>query len=237
VIFLTEHARNAVLNAIGPLHGRLAMVPHGVNRRFFVAPRLQREPDQFTVERPCRLLYVSIVDAYKHQWCVAEAVARLRTEGLHVVLDLVGPPGSSSQLLAETLRRIDPGQKFVYVRGAIRYEELHSLYENADIGVFASSCENMPNILLEEMAAGLPIACSNYGPMPAMLGNAGVYFDPTRTVEIEQAIRRLIESSQLRTQLAEAAFERAGRYSWETCATETFRFLSQVATSGAVSSS
>ncbi len=237
VIFLTEYARKAVLSSIGSLRGRLALVPHGVSRRFFVAPRLQREPDQFTAERPCRLLYVSVIDAYKHQWCVAEAVARLRSQGLHVVLDLVGPPGSSSELLAGTLRQIDPKGQFVRVQGAIPYEALHSLYANADIGVFASSCENMPNILLEEMAAGLPIACSNRGPMPAMLGDAGVYFDPERTVEIELAIRRLIESSQLRTQLAEAAFRRAGTYSWESCATDTFHFLSQVATSGASSSS
>ena len=87
----------------------------------------------------------------------------------------------------------------------------------------------MPNILLESMAAGLPIACSNLGPMPEMLGDAGVYFNPEQPDEIAAAIRKLLESSELRANLAELAFQQAQLYSWERCAQETFDFLSQIA--------
>ena len=66
----------------------------------------------------------------------------------------------------------------------IPYHELHSEYKDADLGVFASSCENLPIILIEKMASGLPIACSNKGPMPEVLGSAGVYFDPENSYEI-----------------------------------------------------
>ena len=48
----------------------------------------------------------------------------------------------------------------------------------AELFVFASSCENLPNILIEGMAAGLPIACSRRPPMPEVLGDAGESFDP-----------------------------------------------------------
>jgi glycosyltransferase involved in cell wall biosynthesis len=88
----------------------------------------------------------------------------------------------------------------------------------------------MPNILLESMAAGLPIACSNMGPMPEMLGEAGVYFNPEQPDRIALAIRQLIDSRQLRADLAELAFQQAQLYSWQRCAAETFNFLAQVAT-------
>ena len=87
----------------------------------------------------------------------------------------------------------------------------------------------MPNILLETMASGLPVACSNRGPMPEVLGDAGVYFDPEQPQEIERALRKLIESPVLRSEMAKASYERSLQFTWERCATETFAFLAQTA--------
>src|SRR5207253_4012008 len=104
--------------------------------------------------------------------------------------------------------------------GAVPHGELQKRYAEAELCVFASTCENMPNILLENMASGLPIACSNRGPMPEVLGDAGLYFDPEDVVSIRDALRRLIESHDLRARLAQAAFQRAQVYSWQRCASE-----------------
>ena len=87
----------------------------------------------------------------------------------------------------------------------------------------------MPNILLEKMAAGLPIACSIRGPMPEILGDAGVYFDPENTEEIKEAVRELISRPDLRTKKAEGGFSRAKKFTWKRCADQTFAFLSTVA--------
>jgi glycosyltransferase involved in cell wall biosynthesis len=229
VIFLTQYARDTVLQIIGTLPGKIATIPHGVDPRFSCAPRPQRKLEEFNESNPCRVLYVSIVDAYKHQWHVAEAVAQLRTSGFPVTLDLVGPAyAPAMERLNETLQRVDPEARFIRYRGAVPHEELHGLYAAADINVFASSCENMPNILLEGMASGLPIACSNRGPMPEVLGDAGVYFDPEQPDEIAEAIRTLIESSELKTEKAQAAYERAQQFSWARCADATLGFLAQV---------
>ena len=118
-----------------------------------------------------------------------------------------------------------------YIRyvGELPHAELHKQYAQANLCLFASSCENMPNILLENMASGLPIACSNHNPMPEVLGDAGVYFDPESPIEITSAIRAMIESPELCASLAQASFERAQAYSWARCANETFEFLADVA--------
>jgi glycosyltransferase involved in cell wall biosynthesis len=229
VIFLTKYARESVLKVVGTLRAATAIIPHGVNPRFIVLPRPQRLPTEFTENQPCRVLYVSIVDMYKHQWHVAEAVAQLRSIGVPVVLELVGPPARGMGRLQETLNRIDPAGTFIVYRGVVPYEELHSIYAAADIGVFASSCENMPNILVEGMAAGLPMACSRKSPMPEVLGDAGIYFDPENPHDIARALQQLIGSADLRARLAKAAFDRAKKYSWQRCADETFGFLAGIA--------
>jgi glycosyltransferase involved in cell wall biosynthesis len=86
----------------------------------------------------------------------------------------------------------------------------------------------LPNILLEAMASGLPIACSNRPPMPEVLGQAGVYFDPLRPQQIETALRDLFHNAELRRHHAVAAHERAEQFSWSACARDTFRFLGDV---------
>lgn len=230
LIFLTEYARNAVMNASRRKVGRTTIVPHGVDRRFVCPPREQLTLSQYSADRPLRLLYVSTIDMYKHQWHVVEAVARLRADGLPVTLDLVGaayPP--ALRRLRQTLDRVDPRCEWVRYSGLVPYTELPRRYKEADVFVFASSCENMPITLLEGMASGLPIVCSCRGPMPEILGDAGLYCDPEIPGDIAETLRRVIELPELRAELAGASFARAKKYSWARCAQETFGFLASVA--------
>jgi glycosyltransferase involved in cell wall biosynthesis len=229
VIFLTEYARDVVLRVTGKLRGQTCIVPHGLNPRFNKAPKLQRAIAEYDDAHPYRVLYVSIIDQYKHQWHVVEAVATLRKQGFPIVLDLVGPAYLPAfKRLNQTINCLDAERRWVHYYGAIPFNELHLRYAAADLGLFASSCENMPNILLETMASGLPIACSSRGPMPEVLGQTGVFINPEQPEDIARALRELMESPQTRTELARASYERAQQYSWLRCADETFRFLVEV---------
>jgi len=231
VIFLSRYAQDKVVNAIKCLPVNITIVPHGVHDAFSLVPRKQKDINSYSIENPLRILYVSTIDMYKHQWCVAEAVAQLRTNSLPVVLDLIGPAYLPAlKRLKEKLNQIDPKGEFVFYSGSVSYEVLHRRYAGSDLCLFASSCENMPNILLEGMASGLPIACSNRGPMPEILGLAGVYFDPDNSQDIMRALRELIDSPELRTEKAAASFAKSQSYSWRRCADETFNFLSNTVT-------
>lgn len=230
LIFLTKYAHDSVMRHLKANIDKTRIIPHGINSSFANPPRAQLSISSYSFNRPFRILYVSIVDVYKHQWHVAEAVSQLRKSGFPVVLELVGPAYPPAlKKLRQTTDKIDPTGEFVYYSGAITYIELPERYTKADLCLFASSCENMPNILLEGMLSGVPIACSNFGPMPEVLGDAGVYFDPESPNDIALALRRLINSPELRDKLSKASFERARVYSWQRCAQETFSFLSEVA--------
>lgn len=225
VIFLNDYARRSVTRATGALRGLVRVIPHGVSAAFRATPRPQRSLDAYSTATPLRVLYVSTVDMYKHQWHVVDAVGMLRGRGLPVVLDLIGgayPP--ALQLLRDAIARVDPDGRFVTYLGAVPHAELPSRYLQADVFVFASSCENMPNTLLEAMAAGLPIACAHRGPMPEILGDAGVYFDPEQPDDIARAIEALLTSPSERARVAEAARARVESFTWEQCAHETLAF-------------
>ena len=125
--------------------------------------------------------------------------------------------------------RFDPKRNWVTYSGEVPFTQLHLKYAQADLGVFASSCENQPIILLETMAAGLPIACSNLGPMPEVLGRVGTYFNPEQPADIARALRELVESPSIRADLAKASYERSQEFTWERCANGTFSFLARIA--------
>lgn len=228
VIFLTRYARDAVRAQVA-VH-RDALISHGIEPRFFPEMHQQRDSQEYTEANPFRVLYVSIIDVYKHQDMVALAVAQLRARGLPVSVEFIGPAyGPALKRLEGVIRKLDRPRHFLKRRGPVAFEQLHAAYVEADAFVFASSCENLPNILLEAMAARLPIACSNRGPMPEVLGDAGVYFDPEQPAEIARAIERLYADPSLRASLAGKAQERARGYSWKRCAHETLEFIASVA--------
>jgi glycosyltransferase involved in cell wall biosynthesis len=228
-IFLNDYARSRITNAVRKLTGREVIIPHGISGRFRRAPRVQEPLSAYSKARPFRLLYVSTVDAYKHQWRVAEAVAELVGMGLPIRLDLVGPAHHASMNRLQSVVRRLGAEEYVHYRGLLPYYDLPDVYNDCDGFVFASSCENLPFCLLEAMNAGLPIACSERPPMPNILGDGGVYFDPGDTADVVRALHYLVTSADAREAYAAAAYERAQQYTWERCADETFSFLRAIA--------
>ncbi len=228
VIFLTEYAKRKVLKIARLSKKNIIKIPHGINKNFFQDPKSRRSRD-FNVKSPCKLVYVSILSPYKHQSVVAEAISILREKGYHLNMSFVGPKDIGWGKLDSTIKRLDPKNLFLSYDGEVPYEDLPKLYSKMDIAVFASSCENLPNILLECMASGLPIACSKNGPMPELLSSAGVYFEPTNPNSIAQALIKLMDSSSLRLKYSVLAYNNARKFSWEKTARTTFKYLAKLA--------
>lgn len=227
-IFLTQYAAQTIQAFTGAL-SRVAIVPHGVGGEFRAVP--PRAP--WSAGRPIRCLYVSNVAFYKHQWHVVRAIAQLRARGHDLRLVLAGDTQSRAYpRLAAELQRTDPHRQFVTCTGALAHQDVAAALRESDLFIFASSCENMPNTLLEAMASGLPIASSDRGPMPEVLRDGGAYFDPEDPGSIAAAVERIVLDQALRVRIAERARALAGQYSWARCAGETWAFLSRIAATG-----
>lgn len=221
-LFLTEYASSVLQGYTGKL-ANIRIIPHGIGENFRQKTAMGNW-DQLTPEIRC--VYVSNLDMYKHQWHVVRAIAKLRLAGHPVSIKLVGGgQGEPRVLLDNAIREVDPTGNFVELIDFAPHSEIPQYLSQADIFIFASSCENMPNTLVEGMAAGLPIACSNRGPMPEILSDGGLYFDPENADEIAKTVETLITETELRQQLAVKAKELSEQFSWRRCADETMKFL------------
>jgi glycosyltransferase involved in cell wall biosynthesis len=229
VMFLTKYAARVIQSACGAL-SRVALVPHGVGDPFRRVAAGRPWP---AAGEPIVCTYVSNAEMYKHQWHVVEAMALLRERGHNVRLALIGGgAGRAQALLARAIRKFDPTGEFVSEVGFVSHNELLSYLAASDIFVFASSCENLPVTLLEGMAAGLPVACSDRGPMPEVLEDAGTFFDPEDPPSIADAVEQLIVDPVRRQLVAGRALALADRYSWRQCSQKTFEFIADTYWSG-----
>ena len=90
--------------------------------------------------------------------------------------------GKALKDLNKQISKSDPKKSFVKQIEFVNHDLLPGLLSNSHICIFASSCENMPNSLVEGMASGLPIACSDRGPMPEILKKDGGLYLILKTI-------------------------------------------------------
>ena len=227
IIFISKYAEDFVSKNLQIQGKKTIVINHGVSTKFRGTVRKQKAITEYNFSNPFKFIYVSTVHVYKHQWNVVEAVANMRSQGYPVELILIGGVifKPSGERLIRSIENFDPNGKFIRNVGHIPYSEIETHYKNADGIIFASTCENMPNTLIESMASGLPILCSNKAPMPEFLKNCGQYFDPYSVDGLTSAMKDFLDNPDGRFENAKRAQFEVSQYSWEKTTEQTFRFI------------
>jgi len=228
VIFTSRYSEQLTMLELPGIRRR-TVIANGVEAEFLADSPVP------SIDRPPRnILYVSTVYLYKYQWNVVKAVKQLReSTGQDFRLWLAGNADDDRLGRRELLRVVEQegAGGFTRLLGNISHDALPALLRKADLFVFASSCEAFGITLLEAMASGLPVACSNRSGLPDLLRDGGEYFNPEDATEIRSAIARLCADGGMRREYAERAMRSAREYTWSRCAEETFRFLRDIAVS------
>ncbi len=188
-------------------YGRFAqVVQHGVERRFFEIAT-NREPRDY-------VLCASTSHPHKN---LARLLAVHRQHKDAPPLVITGVRGFAAaeveKLAGESVR----------IAGWIPREELFELFRCARGFIYPSTFEGFGMPVLEAMAAGVPVACSDIPPLREVAGDTVHYFDPSSDAQIRDALM-VLAGGGLST---EAAQRRAAEFSWEKCARETLDYLSK----------
>lgn len=210
------------LLAFGGLGKKTTVIPHSVRAV---------EPKRMHGVRPGNhILAVSDIYIQKNYHTLLRAYATLTRKHPELKLIIAGREIDAlyAQRLRELVRELSLEEKVVFV-GHVETEELLELYRSCRVFVFPSLIESFGMPLLEAMAIGAPIACSNTAAMPEVLGDTGVYFDPKDEKEIVQKIEELLADEKLCAALGEKASHRAHLFSWTDVARQTHSVLWEAA--------
>ena len=126
-----------------------------------------------------------------------------------------------------TIKKVDPEGNFITYIPEITHLEMPNYISNHDGIIFASTCENMPNILIESMGSGLPIACSDKMPMPEFLCDGGYYFNANSISSICDSIIELLNDNN-KTRKIQKNLKLIRSLSWEETSKKTFSFIESV---------
>jgi len=177
------------------------------------------------------LLYVGTLHPRKNLVRLVRAFARLLSAerrpapDLHLVL--AGKKGwLYDEILAE-VRRHGLGDR-VLLTGYVSGADLPVVLSDALAFVYPSLYEGFGLPVLEAMACGAPVICSNVSSLPEVAGEAALLVDPQDTEAIAAALARIVADEGLRRTLVERGFQQIREFSWQRCARETLQVLEAV---------
>lgn len=107
-------------------------------------------------------------------------------------------------------------------------EDLPKLYAAAKGFLFPSIYEGFGLPVLEAMASGVPVICSNASSLPEVVGEAALMHDPYDVPRFSESIDRLIQDPSIEQRMITAGIERASQFSWKHCADKTIQAYHQV---------
>ena len=170
------------------------MVHHGVEPDFFTLDRKRTEPF---------VLCVSTLHPHKNLDRLIRAYARRKRDWR---LTIAGMRGFFAETLDALIAALGVKDS-VQLTGWIPRDELLQLYARAHAFVYPSTFEGFGMPVLEAMAAGIPVACSDIPPLREVAGDAALFFDPLDEDAISSALDRIVTDAPLRAQLAQAGPE------------------------------
>jgi len=228
VIFISDFARQLINEHAGFKLKNAVTIPHGINNIFKISKnKIPNRPLWLPEEK--YFLYVSIFDVYKNQLEVLKAYHLLKKRRKTVEkLVMTGHNKSTygKRVLHEIYRL--GLQNDIIVPGEVNYAELPGAYYYAKLNIFASECENCPNILLEALGAGRPLLVSNKQPMPEFGGDAAIYFDASSPSDLADKIYAVVDGDNKIKQMSLKAMKRSLHYDWRKTAGRTWKEIENV---------
>jgi alpha-1,3-rhamnosyl/mannosyltransferase len=100
-------------------------------------------------------------------------------------------------------------------------ERLPALYSGARLFVYPSLYEGFGLPLLEAMASGVPVVCSNIPSLHEVAGDAARLVDPFDVAGLQAAISRGLEDEDWRDTAVQQGIQRAAGFTWQRCARQT----------------
>ena len=190
----------------------IAVVPNAIEAVAFAGVRADRARFAIPQDRIVALFVgtrSAELDVEKGLPHLIEAVAQVRRRHPELLLVLAGQACQALDLSPSLGARGDGWQTL----GVVPREEKPVLYSSADLFTLPSLAENMPNSLLEAMAAGLPVVATPVGAIPDIVvdGESGLLVPMRDSDSLANAIERLVRDAPLRRALGSAAADRVRR--------------------------
>lgn len=194
---------------------KISVVPLGVGEEFMRKPpeSVAYLYSKYSIPQGKKLLlYVGNLLPHKNLSKLIEAFSLLpNREAFRLILVGKAFDGRTGKSNAANL-----GVESEIIRaGTVSQEDLVNLYNLADLSILPSLYEGFGLPVLESMACGTPVACSDRSSLPEVGGSLARYFDPENAEDMAHVIS---QACTLKTSLSDDCIAWAKKFNWENSA-------------------
>jgi glycosyltransferase involved in cell wall biosynthesis len=205
IVCISEYVRGTVLANATVRPERVTVVPIALPSRLAkVSPeRAEQVVARWSLRRDEFLLYPANFWPHKNHAVLLTALARFLTRNPQSRLRLVCPghPGAGMEVARTAASELRLGERVLFP-GYVAAEELAALLQTCRALVYPSLYEGFGMPILEAMAFGKPVLCSNAASLPEVAGDAALYFDPRQPQTLATAIEQIVRDTDLADRLA-----------------------------------
>jgi glycosyltransferase involved in cell wall biosynthesis len=231
IITGSEFSRDAILRAYPVSPDKVRVIPNAVSSEFRVVSRgraTQAIQERFGIAAPF-IFSVGDLQPRKNHIGLIAAFAALNAAQPNLKHHLV--IAGQNTWFTPKVRAAAQASGLadrIHFTGFVSDADLVRLYNACDCFVFPSFYEGFGLPILEAMACGRVVACSNTSAMPEVAEGAGLLFDPRNPASIARAMGDILLDSELRQRLESRGLHRAAHFNWRKSALATLDVYREV---------
>jgi len=228
IIAVSEASRSDIVKNLhipAERHDSVRVIYNGVSSNFTpAAPALHNDPI-----RPRMLLYVGRSDPYKNLPLLIEAFAHARQKvSFPIQLKILGPPDPRYPEAGQRVKELGL-ETVVNWAGYQSSAALVKAYQDADLVVLPSRYEGFGLPVVEAMACGTPMLCSDIPVLKEIGGPAAFYSPLDHSPELANGIVRVLTDLELRRNMIQRGLEQARQFTWAAAAKQTIALYKELA--------
>lgn len=234
IIAVSQQTQRDLMELYQTPAAKVTVIYQGIDQSFAPSsPRaIQQARETYTLRhqdgslRPY-LLMVGTLEPRKNHLTAMRALARLKAAGFPHCLVIAGGEGWLFEPIKEQMAALGLATD-VHFAGYVPAADLPALYGGAVAVLQPALYEGFGFPVLEAMACGAPVVCSNASSLPEAAGNAALLVAPTDEQAMAAAIEQIITTPELVEELRTLGRLRAAAFQWQRCATETADLYRQI---------
>ncbi len=228
VIVDSTHVKEELLQLVRIPEEKIHIIPLGVNDSFFSRSSIDTIgtlKTAYKISKPY-FLYTGSLKPHKNIPVLLKAFQRL-IQNNDAELVFTGEKVADNGYLQAMINQYQLNPHIIDL-GRVPQQELPALYQGAVAVVLPSLYEGFGFSMLEAMASGVTAIGARSTSIPEVIGDAGLLFTPDDDIDLFEKMELALSDSNSVIELKTKGVERARKFSWDTCAEETYRVYQKV---------
>jgi len=230
IITVSQFSKNELISAYGLSPEKVSVVYNGVSDSFqpYTNEKRGEVREKYFDGHPY-FLYLGAIHPRKNILTLIRAFEKFKSETKSdYFLVIAGRPSWYTKEIFQSVHR-SPWKNEIQMMGFVDAVTARRLMASAEALVYPSRYEGFGLPVVEAMASGTPVICSDVASLPEVAGNAALYFDPADVDQLAQHLATISSDEDVRQQFIALGKDHVGMFSWEKAARSVYSILNRYA--------